>query len=111
MTAGERLQQLAGASGVAAALLLTIGAGSTSGAALVNYSELLTGTAAEHLLVDHAPDAGPGAMFPGSAMVGGGHRPSFRNRQISEIARDLQRKLKKKNKRQEEEELLFSTLL
>lgn len=55
MTAGERLHQLAGISGTAAALLLAIGAGATTGAALVDYSGLATGTAAEHLLAEHAP--------------------------------------------------------
>ena len=55
MTAGDRLHQLAGISGTAAALLLAIGAGATTGAALVDYSGLATGTAAEHLLAEHAP--------------------------------------------------------
>ncbi len=54
MTAGERLHQLAGISGTAAALLLAIGAGATTGAALVDYSGLATGTAAEHLLAEQA---------------------------------------------------------
>ena len=52
MTAGERLAFLAGASGTAAALLLMIGAGATTGAALLDYSALPTATAAEHLLSD-----------------------------------------------------------
>ena len=63
MTAGERLHQIAGISGTAAALLLVIGAGATTGAALVDYSGLATGTAAEHLLVervDTTPQSGGG---------------------------------------------------
>jgi hypothetical protein len=53
MTASERLIDLAGFSGATAgALLLAIGMGATAGAALVNYSGLPTGTAAEHLLAD-----------------------------------------------------------
>lgn len=52
MTAGERLRQLAGQAGAAGALLLLIGTGATAGAALVDYSGLPTGTAAEHLLAD-----------------------------------------------------------
>ena len=54
MTAAERLVALAGIGGTAGALLLMIGTGATAGAALVDYSQLPTGTAAEHLLVDHA---------------------------------------------------------
>jgi len=52
MTAGQRLNALAG-SGTAGVLLLLIGSGATAGAALVNYSGLPTGTAAQHLLTDH----------------------------------------------------------
>lgn len=52
MTAGERLAALAGASGKASALLLVIGLGNTAGAALVDYSGLPSGTAAQHLLAD-----------------------------------------------------------
>jgi hypothetical protein len=52
MTAGQRLSALAG-SGTAGVLLLLIGSGATAGAALVNYSGLPSGTAAQHLLVDH----------------------------------------------------------
>ena len=55
MTAAERLVALAGQAGTAGALLLLIGAGATAGAALVNYSGLASGTAAEHLLVDRVP--------------------------------------------------------
>lgn len=51
MTAAERLAFLAGASGAAGVLLLAIGAGATAGDALVDYSGLQNGTAAEHLLV------------------------------------------------------------
>lgn len=54
MTAAERLVQLAGRTGTAAALLLAIGTGATAGEALVNYSGLPSGTAAQHLLWEHA---------------------------------------------------------
>lgn len=54
MTAAERLVQLAGGGGVAAALLLSIGSGVTAGEALRDYSGLPTATAAQHILVDHA---------------------------------------------------------
>lgn len=61
MTAGERLASLAGTTGAAATLLLLIGTGVTTGEALVNYSQLPTGTAAQHLLVDRAqPKRGGG---------------------------------------------------
>ena len=65
-TAAERLLSLAGATGTAAALLLTIGAGATTGAALVDYSGLSSGTAAEHILVEHQADqpAGGGVLPP-----------------------------------------------
>lgn len=62
MTAGERLRALAGQDGTAAALLARIGAGATTGAALVNYSGLLTGSAAEHLLAERAAQW-PGGTF------------------------------------------------
>ena len=53
MTAGDRLKQLSGLSGVSAAVMLAaIGAGATTGAALVNYSGLPSATAAVHLLTD-----------------------------------------------------------
>ena len=52
MIAAERLLQLAGATGTAAVLLLSIGAGATAGDALVEYSGLESATASEHLLVD-----------------------------------------------------------
>lgn len=51
-TAAERLALLAGTSGAAGVLLLTIGTGATAAEALVDYSGLPTATAAEHLLVD-----------------------------------------------------------
>ena len=54
MTAAERLQQLAGATGTAAALLLAIGAGATTGEALADYSALPAATAAEHLLAERS---------------------------------------------------------
>jgi hypothetical protein len=53
-TAGERLRQLAGTDGAAGALLLMIGSGATAGAALVDYSGLPIGSAAEHLMKDMA---------------------------------------------------------
>lgn len=56
MTAGEQLASLAGTTGAAAALLLAIGAGATTGAALVDYSGLSSATAAQHLLAAHAGD-------------------------------------------------------
>lgn len=62
MTTGERLRALAGQDGAAAALLASIGAGATTGAALVNYSGLLTGSAAEHLLAERAAPW-PGGTF------------------------------------------------
>lgn len=69
MTAAERLLALAGTTGTAAALLLVIGAGATTGAALVDYSGLATGTAAEHLLTDVAAaplsvSSGGGTFIP-----------------------------------------------
>jgi hypothetical protein len=54
MTAAERLLQLAGATGTAAVLLLSIGTGATAGDALVEYSGLESATASEHLLADVA---------------------------------------------------------
>ena len=53
MTTGQRLAKLAKATGSAKSLLLLIGVGATTGAALVAYSKLATGTAMQHLLVDH----------------------------------------------------------
>ena len=50
MTAAERLKLLSGATGAAAALLLSIGVGATTGEALNAYSSIEAGTAAEHLL-------------------------------------------------------------
>ena len=43
---------LAGSGGIASALLLSIGLGATTGAALVNYSGLPSATAEVHLLVN-----------------------------------------------------------
>jgi hypothetical protein len=68
MTAAERLIALAGQTGTAAALLLLIGTGATAGEALVDYSELATGTAEQHLLVDKSiitpPTVFAGGMAP-----------------------------------------------
>ena len=65
MTAAERLLQLAGSSGVAAALLLSIGSGATAGDALNDYSSIESGTAAEHLLSERvAPMASLGGFSP-----------------------------------------------
>jgi hypothetical protein len=58
-TAGERLRQLAGSGGAAGALLLMIGSGATAGAALVAYSGLTAGSAAAHLLAEHAVSPAP----------------------------------------------------
>lgn len=53
VTAAERLKYLSGLAGVSAAtMLLAIGAGATTGAALTNYSGLVAVTAAENLLHD-----------------------------------------------------------
>lgn len=52
MTAADRLRLLAGTTGSAAALLLAIGSGSTTGDALLDYSSIDSGTAAEHLLTE-----------------------------------------------------------
>lgn len=52
-TTGERLVYLAGSGGTAATLLLAIGGGATTGEALLDYSPLPTGTAAEHLSADN----------------------------------------------------------
>lgn len=61
VSAAERLVQLAGTTGTAAALLLMIGSGGTAGAALVDYSGLPSGTAAEHLLAERVqPQPEPG---------------------------------------------------
>ena len=59
MTAADRLLQLAGTTGTAAALLLLIGQGGTAGAALTDYSGLASDTAAAHLLTDAAQPAAP----------------------------------------------------
>jgi hypothetical protein len=53
VTAGERLAALSGLAGVSAAtLLLALASGGTTGEALAAYSQLPSGTAAEHLLVE-----------------------------------------------------------
>jgi hypothetical protein len=52
MTAAERLLLLSETTGTAGALLLAIGSGATTGAALVSYSGLSSDTAANHLLSD-----------------------------------------------------------
>lgn len=79
MTAGDRLRSLAGAAGTAGALLLLIGSGATAGAALVNYSRLPTGTAAQHLLTDVARQA-----------TGGGFSRAGRRPQIVVVSVDGQ---------------------
>jgi hypothetical protein len=61
-TAGERLRKLAGSDLAAGALLLMIGSGSTAGAALVAYSGMPTGSAADHLMTDKA-QPWPGGTF------------------------------------------------
>lgn len=64
-TAADRLAYLAGAAGAAGALLLAVGSGATAGAALVDYSQLVIATAAQHLLAEHATPALP--------VMSGGH--------------------------------------
>lgn len=65
MTAAERLLQLAGTTGTAAALLLSIGSGATAGEALNDYSSIESGTAAEHLLSERVvPVASLGGFSP-----------------------------------------------
>jgi len=64
MTAAERLLHLAGTTGSAAALLLSIGAGATAGEALNDYSSIDTGSAAEHLLSERVSFASLGGYGP-----------------------------------------------
>ena len=64
MTAAERLLQLAGTTGTAAALLMAIGAGSTAGEALANYSGLLVGSASVHLLAERNAEIIGSAWMP-----------------------------------------------
>ena len=52
MTTGQRLVFLAKTGGVAKTLLLLIGAGATTGAALVDYSKVPSATALQHLLTE-----------------------------------------------------------
>lgn len=52
MTTGQRLAFLAKTGGTAKALLLLIGAGATTGAALVDYSKIPSATALQHLLAE-----------------------------------------------------------
>ncbi len=67
MTAAERLLQLSKLSGVAAAsMLLAIGAGATTGEALVDYSHIDTATAAEHLLAERVQQSDGGALLRAS---------------------------------------------
>ncbi len=63
MTTGERLALLAGTSGTAAALLMMIGSGATTGAALDDYSTISTGTAMEHLLDNGGDNNNDAAIF------------------------------------------------
>lgn len=72
MTTGERLRQLAGVSGTAATLLLLIGAGGTSGEALVKYSGLPTNPAAVHLMHDVVVVAPRPQTYGGGGGGGGG---------------------------------------
>lgn len=87
-TAGERLRQLAGFSGTAAALLLAIGQGATASAALVDYSGLPTGSAAEHLLAEHAVPPAPTFEISttGGAGVAGGEWRAVRPRYLRDDA-------------------------
>jgi len=78
MRAGARLAHLAGRSGPAAGLLLSIGTGgATAGAALAAYSGLAIGTAAAHLLAErHA--------VPPAPTFGGGESAAHRERLFRE---------------------------
>lgn len=58
MTAAERLLFLSKSTGTAAALLLAIGVGATTGEALNDYSPIDAGAAAEHLLSEKSNGAG-----------------------------------------------------
>lgn len=89
MTAGERLAFLAKTTGTAGALLLLIGSGATAGAALVDYSQLPSGTAAAHLLTDMAS----------AQVVSGGWSYSYPIKSN-----------KRKKKRGDEEGFYFATL-
>lgn len=93
MTAAERLAQLAGHGGTAAALLLVIGTGATAGVALVDYSQLLTGSAATHLLTDIAVPPAP--TFSGG---GGGGLTRYTTPMRQALLRD---------RRERDEELLI----
>ena len=64
MTAAERLLQLSKLSGVAAvSMLLSIGVGATTSEALVDYSQLDTATASEHLLAERVQQDSCGALL------------------------------------------------
>lgn len=76
-TAAERLLHLAGHGGTAAALLLAIGTGATTGAALTNYSGLPVGTAAAHLLMDKTA-VPPAPTFGSGGGASYGRSPSVR---------------------------------
>ena len=73
-TAAARLVSLAGATGTAGALLLMIGAGATAGAALVDYSGLPSGTAAEHLAHEAASAVLPAPTLQALPSSRGGNR-------------------------------------
>lgn len=66
MRAGDRLVALAGREGTAGELLLAIGRGTSAAAALVAYSGLPTGSAAQHLMAQRAAGA-PGAWGRGGS--------------------------------------------
>jgi hypothetical protein len=68
VTAAERLLALSKATGAAGALLLAIGSGVTAEAALLDYSDLESVTAAEHLLYDK-PASGHGGADGSSARL------------------------------------------
>jgi len=85
-TAGERLLHLAGATGSAAALLLAIGAGATTGAALVDHSGLPTGSAAEHLLAKRtAVPPAPTLHHGGASGRGSSRAVRMRTRRDDEL--------------------------
>lgn len=89
MTAGERLVALAGHGGTAAALLLAIAQGATTGNALVNYSGLPTATASQHLGVTKQISGG-GWIYWDYV------RPS--SKKLQEVKKDIQ-ELKREAKR------------
>lgn len=92
-TAAERLLHLAGHGGTAAALLLAIGTGATTGAALANYSQLPAGTAAAHLLMEKT------AVPPAPTFGSGGGASYGRSSPVRQVIR--------RDRRDRDEELIW----